>query len=130
MVLIKIIFKLNITLATCAETIIHVCGTDIHVKTSNFFYSKDRPEFKELLHTLEECRQSQAVALLSNSEVPSVSFPAIVPNEARDSDSESDGRTTPPLAVNVTALRTHWESEATRNRYDLILAILLVFICK
>ncbi|XP_050411148.2 serine/threonine-protein kinase TNNI3K [Patella vulgata] len=75
----------------------------------------DRPEFKEIVPILEECKQSQAVAMLSNSDTtPIVAFPTALPM-VTDRDSDDEGRSTPPLAGHVSALRSHWEQEATRH---------------
>ncbi|KAJ8300565.1 hypothetical protein KUTeg_022084 [Tegillarca granosa] len=70
---------------------------------------EDRPEFKEIVLLVEECRQSLGAAMLSNS--------SVVTNlsQVKDEDISKEGRETPPLAGHVTALRTHWELEATRN---------------
>ena len=47
----------------------------------------------------------------------SASLPAVI----RDHDTDSDcGRSTPPLAGNVLALRNRWELEASRNRYLIV----------
>lgn len=66
----------------------------------------DRPEFKEIVPILEECKQSQVAALLNNSTVPSLKG---------EGEGEEDGQTSPPIAGNVMALRTHWEQEASKN---------------
>uniref|UniRef100_K1QVI3 Serine/threonine-protein kinase TNNI3K n=1 Tax=Magallana gigas TaxID=29159 RepID=K1QVI3_MAGGI len=66
----------------------------------------DRPEFKEIVPILEECKQSQVAALLNNSTVPSLK---------EEEEGEEDGQTSPPIAGNVMALRTHWEQEASKN---------------
>ena len=77
---------------------------------------QERPDFREILPTLEECKQSQTVAMLSNVDSgPTVSFPNILPM-VTDQDSDNEGRSTPPLAGHVSALRNHWEQEASRNR--------------
>lgn len=74
------------------------------VMSINLYLSQDRPEFKEIVPILEECKQSQVAALLNNSTVPSMK-------------EGEDGQTSPPIAGNVMALRTHWEQEASKNRY-------------
>lgn len=77
---------------------------------------QERPEFREIIPILEECRQSQAVAMLSNIDPPPSIFPSALPMVTVQ-DSNTDGRTTPPLVVgHVSALRNHWEMEASRNR--------------
>ncbi|KAL4218676.1 Serine/threonine-protein kinase tnni3k [Mactra antiquata] len=81
---------------------------------------EDRPDFGEILPILDECKQSQAVALLSNPQehqfVPlSASLPAVI----RDHETDSEGRATPPLAGNVSALKSRWEMEASRNMDDM-----------
>lgn len=76
------------------------------VMSINLYLSQDRPEFKEIVPILEECKQSQVAALLNNSTVPSLK-----------EEGEGDGQTSPPIAGNVMALRTHWEQEASKNRY-------------
>lgn len=83
----------------------------------NLYFSQDRPEFKEIVPILEECKQSQVAALLNNSTVPSLK-----------EEGEGDGQTSPPIAGNVMALRTHWEQEASKNRYrsEYILVLLRV----
>ncbi|XP_060080735.1 serine/threonine-protein kinase TNNI3K-like [Ylistrum balloti] len=75
--------------------------------------AEDRPEFKEIVTILEECKQSQGAALLSNSPI-SVSLVSRL-SPIRDEEEGEEGRDTPPLAGHVTALRTHWEQEATRH---------------
>lgn len=75
------------------------------VMNINLYLSQDRPEFKEIVPILEECKQSQVAALLNNSTVPSLKGEG------------EDGQTSPPIAGNVMALRTHWEQEASKNRY-------------
>lgn len=77
------------------------------VMNINLYLSQDRPEFKEIVPILEECKQSQVAALLNNSTVPSL----------KEEEGEEDGQTSPPIAGNVMALRTHWEQEASKNRY-------------
>lgn len=64
---------------------------------------------------LEECKQSQVAALLNNSTVPSMK-----------EEGEEDGQTSPPIAGNVMALRTHWEQEASKNRYHSEYVLVLV----
>lgn len=78
------------------------------VMNINLYLSQDRPEFKEIVPILEECKQSQVAALLNNSTVPSLK---------EEEEGEEDGQTSPPIAGNVMALRTHWEQEASKNRY-------------
>ncbi|KAL8562937.1 hypothetical protein ACOMHN_004629 [Nucella lapillus] len=74
-----------------------------------------RPEFREVIQALDECQQSQAVAMLSNVDLPSPSlFPSTLPMVTQQ-DADSEGRTTPPLVGHVSALRNHWEMEASRN---------------
>lgn len=75
--------------------------------------AEDRPEFKEIVTILEECKQSQGAALLGNSPM-SVSLVSRL-SPIRDEDEGEEGRDTPPLAGHVTALRSHWEQEATRH---------------
>lgn len=77
------------------------------VMNINLYLSQDRPEFKEIVPILEECKQSQVAALLNNSTVPSL----------KEEGEGEDGQTSPPIAGNVMALRTHWEQEASKNRY-------------
>lgn len=77
------------------------------VMSINVYLSQDRPEFKEIVPILEECKQSQVAALLNNSTVPSL----------KEEGEGEDGQTSPPIAGNVMALRTHWEQEASKNRY-------------
>lgn len=77
------------------------------VMSINVYLSQDRPEFKEIVPILEECKQSQVAALLNNSTVPSM----------KEEGEGEDGQTSPPIAGNVMALRTHWEQEASKNRY-------------
>ncbi|XP_067661812.1 serine/threonine-protein kinase TNNI3K-like [Haliotis asinina] len=75
----------------------------------------ERPEFREFLPVLEECKQSQAVAMLSNADSgATVSFPSSLPM-VTDTDSDPEGRSTPPLTGHVSAMRSHWEQEASRN---------------
>jgi hypothetical protein len=75
-----------------------------------------RPEFRDVIPVLEECRQSQAVAMLSDLNTPPTPsfFPSALPMVTGGEGEE--GRTTPPLVGHVSALRNHWEQEATRNR--------------
>lgn len=80
----------------------------------NLYLSQDRPEFKEIVPILEECKQSQVAALLNNTSVPSMK------------EEGEDGQTSPPIAGNVMALRTHWEQEASKNRYYSEYTLLLV----
>lgn len=84
----------------------------------NLYLSQDRPEFKEIVLILEECKQSQVAALLNNTSVPSM-------KEEGEGEGE-DGQTSPPIAGNVMALRTHWEQEASKNRYYSQYTLLLV----
>lgn len=54
--------------------------------------------------------------MLSNIDPPPSIFPSALPMVTVQ-DSNTDGRTTPPLVVgHVSALRNHWEMEASRNR--------------
>lgn len=77
----------------------------------------ERPDFKDIVPCLEECRQSQAVMLLSNgNSLPSDSMvDSLNDISVISDDSETDGRSTPPLTGHVTAMRTRWEMEASRN---------------
>ncbi|XP_055898146.1 serine/threonine-protein kinase TNNI3K-like [Biomphalaria glabrata] len=74
----------------------------------------ERPEFCEIIPILEECKRSQAVSMLSNCESTTVTLPISLPMVTTQ-DSDGDGRDTPPLAGHVSALRNHWEMEASRN---------------
>ncbi|KAH9512436.1 Serine/threonine-protein kinase tnni3k [Bulinus truncatus] len=74
----------------------------------------ERPEFRDIIPILEECKRSQAVAMLSNTEVTTVTLPTSLPMVTTQ-DPDGDGRDTPPLAGHVSALRNHWEMEASRN---------------
>jgi hypothetical protein len=56
--------------------------------------------------------------MLSNppeyQQVPlSASLPAVI----RDHEGDGEGRATPPLVGNVSALKSRWEMEASRNWY-------------
>ncbi|XP_059146369.1 serine/threonine-protein kinase TNNI3K-like [Physella acuta] len=74
----------------------------------------ERPEFREIIPVLEECKRSQAVAMLSNSDTSTASLPMALPM-VTGQDSDGEGRDTPPMAGHVSALRNHWEMEASRN---------------
>ena len=78
---------------------------------------QQRPEFREIIPILEECRQSQAVAMLSNVDPPPSLFPSALPMVTQQ-ETDSEGRNTPPLVGHVSALRNHWEMEASRNRWE------------
>lgn len=65
----------------------------------------DRPEFKEIVPILEECKQTLVADLLNNTGVTSL----------KEAGEPVEGETTPPIAGNVMALRTHWEMEASKN---------------
>ncbi|CAH1787041.1 unnamed protein product [Owenia fusiformis] len=76
---------------------------------------EDRPEFSSSIPILEMCKESQAVAMLSNSaqmETFTISTSHCAPEEDEEED---DGRSTPPLAGHVSAMRTRWELEASKN---------------
>lgn len=77
---------------------------------------EDRPEFREILPFIEECRESQAAEMMNTSSTASLvaHFTSALP-QLKDEESEEEGRATPPLAGTVTALRTKWEQEASRN---------------
>ena len=64
-----------------------------------------------MVQILEDYKQSQAVALLSNA---SMDVSELSPLNDGDS-SDEEGRNTPPMTGNVSALRSHWELEATRH---------------
>ena len=66
---------------------------------------------------IEECRESQAAGMMNTSSTASLvaHFTSALP-QLKDEESEEEGRATPPLAGTVTALRTKWEQEASRNR--------------
>ncbi|XP_060602558.1 serine/threonine-protein kinase TNNI3K-like [Ruditapes philippinarum] len=77
---------------------------------------EDRPDFAEILPILEDCKHSPTVMMLSNppeyQQVPlSASLPAVI----RDHEGDGEGRATPPLVGNVSALKSRWEMEASRN---------------
>ncbi|XP_012934991.1 serine/threonine-protein kinase TNNI3K [Aplysia californica] len=75
----------------------------------------ERPEFREIIPIIDECKQSQAVAMLSNVEPSSnPSLPLSLPM-VTNQDSDGEGRDTPPMAGHVSAMRNHWEMEASRN---------------
>ncbi|XP_064617011.1 serine/threonine-protein kinase TNNI3K-like [Liolophura sinensis] len=76
---------------------------------------QERPEFREIVPILEECRHSQAVALLSNSISTQSEFNSGLSVLTEPVLEEEDGRSTPPLTGMVTAMRTRWEMEASRN---------------
>ena len=78
---------------------------------------QQRPEFREIIPILEECRQSQAVAMLSNVDPPPSLFPSALPMVTQQ-EVDPEGRSTPPLVGHVSALRNHWEMEASRNRWE------------
>lgn len=84
---------------------------------------QERPEFRDIIPILEECRQSQAVAMLSNVDAAPSLFPTALPMVTDQVDPE--GRTTPPLVGHVSALRNHWEMEASRNRSGMLLMHML-----
>lgn len=94
---------------------VHCIYTVMSIK---LYLLQDRPEFKEIVPILEECKQSQVAALLNNSTVPSM-------KEEEEGEGE-DGQTSPPIAGNVMALRTHWEQEASKNRYHSEYILVLV----
>ena len=62
---------------------------------------------------LEECKQSQVVALLNNTAVPSL----------ESQGGAEDAQAIPPISGNVMALRTHWEMEATKHRSVVLKAL-------
>ncbi|CAG2246792.1 TNNI3K [Mytilus edulis] len=78
---------------------------------------EDRPEFREILPFIEECRESQAAGTINNTSSTAslvAHFTSALP-QLKDDDSEEEGRATPPPSGTVTALRTKWELEANRN---------------
>ncbi|XP_052822598.1 serine/threonine-protein kinase TNNI3K isoform X1 [Octopus bimaculoides] len=75
--------------------------------------AEERPDFKNIVPILEECRQSQAVMLISNGNT--ITNDPISEFNSLSEDSENEGRSTPPLTGHVTAMRTRWEMEASRN---------------
>jgi len=79
---------------------------------------QDRPDFAEIIPILEEVKQSPAVSLLSNpAGYQQMSLSASLPAVIRDHESDGEGgRATPPLAGNVSALKSRWEQEVQRNR--------------
>ncbi|KAH3794040.1 serine/threonine-protein kinase TNNI3K-like [Dreissena polymorpha] len=81
---------------------------------------EDRPDFAEILPILEECKQSGTVMLLSNpSGYQSLSLSASLPAVIRDHDGIlDDGRSTPPLAGNVSALKSRWEQTVQQHSVD------------
>ncbi|XP_053380307.1 serine/threonine-protein kinase TNNI3K-like [Mercenaria mercenaria] len=77
---------------------------------------EDRPDFAEILPILEDCKHSPTVMMLSNpSEYQPVPLSASLPAVIRDHEGDSEGRATPPLIGNVSALKSRWEMEASRN---------------
>ena len=79
---------------------------DMNAAELVYFFSQDRPEFKEIVPILEDCKQTQVVALLKSSGVSSL----------KEVGEGEDSPTSPPIAGKVMALRTHWEQEASKNR--------------
>ena len=93
---------------------------------------QERPEFREIIPILEICKQSDAVAMLSNAESVSnsgggiglsLSLPMVTTQRGSQERGDNDetgggeeGRDTPPLVGTVSALRNHWEMEASKNR--------------
>ncbi|KAK3756388.1 hypothetical protein RRG08_038877 [Elysia crispata] len=90
----------------------------------------ERPEFREIIPILDACKQSEAVAMLSNVEAVagggggasiSLSLPMVTTHRGSQDRMKDEliagdeGRDTPPLAGNVSALRNHWEMEASKN---------------
>ena len=54
--------------------------------------------------------------MLSNVDPPPSLFPSALPMVTQQ-EADPEGRDTPPLAGHVSALRDHWEMEASRNRW-------------
>ena len=101
----------------------------------------ERPEFREIIPTLEDCKQSHAVAMLSNvdrAEGPksggSLSLPMVTTTQDSNNSSSSTGGAalgvegeggggggsrdtddTPPMPGHVSAMKNLWEMEASRH---------------
>ena len=55
--------------------------------------------------------------MLSNVDPPPSLFPSALPMVTQQ-EADPEGRSTPPLVGHVSALRNHWEMEASRNRWE------------
>ena len=80
------------------------------------FLFQKRPEFGDVIHLVENCFEPGTLVQANGGSVKEDSPPPVLTPVEEYSSDERESEDDLPLAGHVSALRSRWESEASRNR--------------